>query len=145
MTITLDSSLEDPDQKRRHDRARRSRKTRFHHLYQPHPSASQKVCFYCKKRRAATQDHCPSLLLLDFLGVDYFVTHAIPLLLIPACMRCNYERGTAHVWLNGRVVELDWNDIFREWRGAVPNSQSMRSKSAGPKTRPSGSGRTSKK
>jgi hypothetical protein len=130
---TLDSQIGDPDQKRRHDRARRSRQTKFHHLYKPYPSASQKVCFYCKKRPAATQDHCPSLLLLDFLGVDYFARHAIPLLLIPACMRCNNEKGTAHVWLNGRVVELDWNDIFREWRGAMPNGQSVRGKAAPPK------------
>lgn len=141
--LTLDSSLEDPDQKRRYDRTRRSRRAKFHHLYKPHSSASHKVCFYCKKRRAATQDHCPSLLLLEFLGVDYFVKCAIPLLLIPACTRRNNERGTAHVWLNGRVVELDWNAILREWRGSTPSRQSMRNDSARPQSRPSGSRRAS--
>lgn len=127
--------LDGPDQKRAYDRARRSRRAKFHRLYKPLTSANQKVCFYCKKRRAATQDHCPSLLLVDFLGADYFVRRGIPLLLIPACMRCNNERGTAHVWLNGKVVELDWGMIFRAWRRRRGTGQPMRNNAVFPKPR----------
>jgi hypothetical protein len=45
--------------------------------------------------------------LLDALGADYFRKRAMPLLLIPACMTCNNNMGTSHVYHEGRIVHMD--------------------------------------
>jgi hypothetical protein len=101
-------------QKGMYDRWRRRRKQRFHGLYQAFDEADQKVCWYCATNKATTLDHCPSLVLLDALGTDYFRKRSIPLLLIPACMTCNNNMGTSHVYHQGRIVHMDWRRVMRE-------------------------------
>jgi hypothetical protein len=114
-------------QERAYDRWRRRRKQRFHDLYRAFDETYQKVCWYCARHKATTFDHCPSLLLLDALGADYFRERSIPLLLIPACITCNNDMGTSHVYHDGRFVHLDWRRVLRYRRLLLSKSEPVRS------------------
>lgn len=100
-----DDSLD--DQKLGYDRVRRDRRKAFDHLYQQLDGVSRNTCFYCNKTRANTLDHCPSLLMVDALGVAYFQQRGIPFVLIPACSSCNIDIGTGHVLLEGHTTHID--------------------------------------
>jgi hypothetical protein len=95
------------DQKREWDGRRRRRLKALHHLYRLLDGVDRSACFYCQQRKAATLDHCPSLLMLDGLGIEYFQKLDIPLVLIPACGACNNAAGTLHVLYRGRMAEID--------------------------------------
>jgi hypothetical protein len=109
-------------QKREYDRVRRRRLKSFGHLYRLFESTDSKICYYCGKLANAL-DHCPSLLMVDGVGVSYFEEQGIPFLLIPACGTCNNDIGTAHVFREGRVVRLDWRSLMKNVRA---NKASMR-------------------
>jgi hypothetical protein len=118
---TGESSEELLDPKRGYDRVRRRRAKSFRHLYRLLNNADSKVCYYCGKI-ANTLDHCPSLLLVDAVGVSYFEERAIPFVLIPACGNCNNDIGTAHLFRAGRVVQLDWKDFRKHVRANIAST-----------------------
>ena len=115
------------DQKREWDGRRRRRLKELHHLYRPLDGVSGTACFYCRKSKATTLDHCPSLLMLDGLGIEYFRKLDIPLVLIPACGPCNNAAGTLHVLYRGRMAEINLGRaIARKRLGKDPDASVIR-------------------
>jgi hypothetical protein len=78
-----------------HNRSRKRRLKAFGHLYRVLNGVDRKKCFYCRKGRATTMDHCPPLLWVDGLGPRYFQKRSITFVLIPACGACNNILSTA--------------------------------------------------
>ena len=98
-----------------YDRWRRERVKAYHHLYTPLKTENDETCFYCHKAKANTIDHCPSLIDVALMGVEFFVERKISLLLIPACMECNNGVGGG-CFKKGRRIEIDLRRIRREIR-----------------------------
>jgi hypothetical protein len=101
-------------QKRGYDLVRRDRLTAYHHLYAVPGGLDREKCFYCKRRKANTLDHCPSLLAVACIGVRYFQRRSIPFALIPACRKC----GPGGIFIRGRVRYIDIRQIMRRQRAA---------------------------
>jgi len=103
-------------QKQGYDRVRRERKQKYHHLYNRLPGVTDEKCYYCGKKEPDTIDHCPSLILVALMGLEYFQQEGIPFVLLPTCMKCNIRVGTSHVFIKGRLTNVDFRGIRREMR-----------------------------
>lgn len=108
-----DPLLDPGDQKRTYDRWRRRRLKSYHQFYRLLEGVDRRTCFYCRKKAATTLDHCPSLLMVDAVGVEYLQQQSIPLLLIPACRDCNNAVGITHAFRGGRLAQLRFNRVIR--------------------------------
>jgi hypothetical protein len=124
--LEADDAWEDDgaNQKREYDRCRRRRLKAYHHLYHLLDGVKRGRCFYCRKKNADTLDHCPSLLMVDLLGVEYFQEREIRFLLIPACGDCNNNIGAAHVFHRGRLSHIDWRAAVK--RNRISNDRRTR-------------------
>ena len=98
-------------QKRQWDRTRQLRLKAYHHLYRLF-RVDQEICYYCSDSKANTLDHCPSLLKVALLGVEYFRRRRISFILVPACMPCNNDVGGGF-YRRGHFVQLDYRRFLK--------------------------------